>query len=112
MIIILIFFRLYFMIVAVSGPPGVGKTHWIARHLRQHNPQNACYLNPQTETLPLDATWLGTEFPTLQMLPPGQFAQLLALFEGIVYLELPWYLDLGGRPRGAQRSLGPSPAEA
>ncbi len=96
MIIILIFFRSYFMIVAVSGPPGVGKTHWIARHLRQHKPQNPCYLNPQTETLPLDATWLGTEFPTLQMLPPGQFAQLLALFEGIVYLELPWYLDLGG----------------
>ncbi|MEM9542732.1 MAG: GTP-binding protein [Cyanobacteria bacterium P01_E01_bin.42] len=84
------------MIIAVSGPPGVGKTHWIARHLRQHDPKNARYLSPKTESLPLDATWLGTEFPTLEMFPPGQEAQLLAPFEGIIYIELPWYLDLEG----------------
>lgn len=84
------------MIVAVSGPPGAGKTHWIAQHLRQNNSSKACYLSPKTETLPLDATWLGTEFPNLQMLPSELETQVFALFEGIVYLELPWYLDLGG----------------
>ncbi|MBP0021443.1 MAG: GTP-binding protein [Cyanobacteria bacterium SBLK] len=84
------------MIVALSGPPGVGKTHWIAQHLRQHNSQNARYFSPKTETLPLDAVWLGTEFPALQVLQLGQEAQLLASFEGVTYLELPWYLDLAG----------------
>lgn len=84
------------MIVAVSGPPGVGKTHWITRHLRQHNPEKARYMSPKTETLPLDAAWLGTEFPKLQVLQLGEEAQLLTPFEGITYLELPWYLDLAG----------------
>ncbi len=78
-------------LIAVAGPPGAGKTHWIARQLAQQG-EGCAYYSPHTEALPLDATYLQAQFPRLRVLQTLPAATQAATTR--LYLELPWHLDL------------------
>lgn len=80
------------MIIAVVSPPGVGKTHWIRQQIAQTN-KPVGYFSPQTDSLPIDATYLQSEYPQLKLYQIGEEAELN---KTITYLEIPWYLDLAG----------------
>ena len=80
------------MIIAVASPPGVGKTHWIHQQIAQVK-QPVGYFSPQTDSVPVDATYLQSEYPQLKLYQKGEEAQLN---KTITYLEIPWYLDLAG----------------
>ena len=69
------------MIIAVTSPPGAGKTHWIHQQLAQ------------TDSVPIDAIYLQSEYPQLKLYRTGEEAEL---DKTITYLEIPWYLDLAG----------------
>ena len=78
-------------LIAVAGPPGAGKTHWIARQLAQQT--TPCYYySPRTEALPLDAAYLQAQFPDLHQ--AKGLPHVLPSADGLFYLELPWQLDL------------------
>ena len=80
------------MIIAVVSPPGAGKTHWIRQQLAQTN-QPVGYFSPQTNSVPIDAIYLQSEYPQLKLYRAGEEAELN---KTITYLEIPWYLDLAG----------------
>ncbi|NEO30043.1 MAG: GTP-binding protein [Symploca sp. SIO3C6] len=80
------------MIIAVFSPPGAGKTHWISQQIAQTN-KPVGYFSPQTDSLPIDAIYLQSEYPQLKLYWTGEEAQLN---KTITYLEIPWYLDLAG----------------
>lgn len=82
------------MIVAVAGPPGVGKTNWIRQQLAAASFQ-AQYFSPGN-TLAIDSTCLAAEFPTVQTLSEGEDYQLLVQTNptAITYIELGFHLDL------------------
>lgn len=80
------------MIIAVASPPGAGKTHWIYQQLAQAN-KLVGYFSPQTDSLPIDAIYLQSEYPQLKLYQTGEEAEL---DKTITYLEIPWYLDLAG----------------
>ena len=80
------------MIIAVVSPPGRGKTHWIHQQISQTN-KPVGYLSPKTDSLPIDATYLQSEYPQLKLYQTGEEAEL---DKTITYLEIPWYLDLVG----------------
>ena len=80
------------MIIAVASPPGVGKTHWIRQQLAQAD-RPVGYFSPKTDSLPIDATYLQSEYPQLKLYQTGEEAEL---DKTITYLEIPWYLDLAG----------------
>ena len=80
------------MIIAVTSPPGAGKTHWIHQQLAQTD-KPVGYFSPQTDSLPIDATYLQSEHPQLKLYRTGEEAELN---NTITYLEIPWYLDLAG----------------
>lgn len=77
--------------IAVAGPPGAGKTQWIASQLPQQG-ESCAYYSPRTEALPLDATCLQAQFPQLRVLPTLSAATPAATER--LYVELPWHLDL------------------
>ncbi|ELS04541.1 hypothetical protein Xen7305DRAFT_00042750 [Xenococcus sp. PCC 7305] len=81
------------MIIAVVSPPGAGKTHWISQQISQIN-KPIGYFSPQTDSLPIDATYLQSEYPQLKLYQTGEEAKLNKTT--ITYLEIPWYLDLAG----------------
>jgi hypothetical protein len=82
------------MIIAIAGLPGSGKTHWIREQIAKTT-LPVLYFSPQTDFVPIDATYLQSEFPNLSVLSSGEEDKLLtASKESKVYLELPWYLDL------------------
>lgn len=79
-------------IVAVVGPPGVGKTNWIGQQFNQQVP--TLYFAPATRVA-IDQTYLAAEFPHLQFLADGQEMQLWQFVtSGSAYLELGYQLDL------------------
>jgi hypothetical protein len=80
------------MIIAIASPPGVGKTHWIHQQIAQAK-QPVGYFSPQTDSLPIDAIYLQSEYPQLKLYQMGEEA---ALNNTITYVEIPWYLDLAG----------------
>lgn len=82
------------MIVAVAGPPGVGKTNWIRQQLAAASFQ-AQYFSPGN-TLAIDSTCIAAEFPTVQTLSEGEDYQLLVQTNptAITYIELGFHLDL------------------
>jgi hypothetical protein len=80
------------MIIAVASSPGVGKTHWIHQQLAQTN-KPVGYFSPQTDSVPIDAIYLQSEYPQLKLYQTGEEAEL---DKTITYLEIPWYLDLAG----------------
>ena len=80
------------MIIAVVSPPGAGKTYWIRQQIAQTN-KPVGYFSPQTDSLPIDATYLQSEYPQLKLYQTGEEAELN---KTITYLEIPWYLDLAG----------------
>ncbi|NJM87335.1 MAG: GTP-binding protein [Hydrococcus sp. RU_2_2] len=82
------------MITAIAGLPGSGKTHWIREQIAKTT-LPVLYFSPQTDSVPIDATYLQSEFPNLLVLSSGEEDKLFtAAKESRVYLELPWYLDL------------------
>ncbi|MCU0532475.1 MAG: GTP-binding protein [Hydrococcus sp. Prado102] len=82
------------MITAVTGLPGSGKTHWIREQIAKTKAP-VLYFSPQTEFVPIDATYLQSEFPNLSVLAASEEDKLFNVSkESKVYLELPWYLDL------------------
>ena len=80
------------MIIAVASPPGAGKTHWIHQQIAQKN-EPVGYFSPQTDSIPIDAIYLQSEYPQLKLYQTGEEA---ALTDTITYVEIPWYLDLAG----------------
>ena len=80
------------MIIAVASPPGAGKTHWIHQQIAQKN-EPVGYFSPQTDSIPIDAIYLQSEYPQLKLYHTGEEA---ALTDTITYVEIPWYLDLAG----------------
>ncbi|MEL6494727.1 MAG: GTP-binding protein [Cyanobacteria bacterium J06623_7] len=80
------------MIIAVASPPGAGKTHWISQQLAQAN-EPVGYFSPQTDSVPVDATYLQSKCPQLKLYQTGDEAEFN---NTITYLEIPWYLDLAG----------------
>lgn len=80
------------MIIAVASPPGAGKTHWIHQQIAQTN-KPVGYFSPQTDSLPIDSTYLQSEYPQLKLYQTGEEWELN---NTITYLEIPWYLDLAG----------------
>lgn len=80
------------MIIAVASPPGTGKTHWIYQQIAQVK-QPVGYFSPQTDSVPIDAIYLQSEYPQLKLYQTGEEADLN---NTITYLEIPWYLDLAG----------------
>jgi len=80
------------MIIAVASPPGAGKTHWIRQQIAQANPLVG-YFSPQTDSIPIDAIYLQSEYPQLKLYQTGEEAELN---NTTTYLEIPWYLDLAG----------------
>ena len=80
------------MIIAVASSPGAGKTHWIRQQIAQTD-KPVGYFSPQTDSLPIDATYLQSEYPQLKLYRTGDETEL---DKTITYLEIPWYLDLTG----------------
>ncbi len=80
------------MIIAVASPPGAGKTHWIRQQIAQTN-KPVGYFSPQTDSVPIDAIYLQSEYPQLKLYQTGEEAEL---DKTITYVEIPWYLDLAG----------------
>ncbi|WP_036487243.1 GTPase G3E family protein [Myxosarcina sp. GI1] len=80
------------MIIAVASPPGAGKTHWIHQQLAQTS-KPVGYFSPQTDSVPIDAIYLQSEYPQLKLYQTGEEAELN---NTITYLEIPWYFDLAG----------------
>ena len=80
------------MIIAVASPSGAGKTHWIHQQIAQTD-KPVGYFSPQTDSVPIDATYLQSEYPQLKLYQTGEEAELN---NTITYLEIPWYLDLAG----------------
>lgn len=82
------------MISAVAGLPGSGKTHWIREQIAKTT-LPVLYFSPQTDSVPIDATYLQSEFSNLSVLSSGEEGKLFAASqESRIYIELPWYLDL------------------
>lgn len=81
------------MIVAVAGPPGVGKTDWIRQQLTAAGSQLQ-YLSP--ENTAIDSTCIAVEFPKVQTLSEGEDYQLLIQTnsKATTYIELGFHLDL------------------
>ena len=77
------------MIIAVASPTGGGKTHWIRQQIAQTN-KPVGYFSPQTDSVPIDAIYLQSEYPQLKLYQTGEEAEL---DKTITYLEIPWYLD-------------------
>jgi hypothetical protein len=85
------------MIIAVAGPPGVGKTHWIKDRIDKNRNRSTYYLEPKTDSVPIDSTAIASEFPDLNILKTeGDFNVLAQLDSNFAYIEIPWYLDLYG----------------
>ncbi len=80
------------MIIAVASPTGAGKTHWIHQQLAQAD-RPVGYFSPKTDSVPIDATYLQSEYPQLKLYQTGEEGEL---DKTITYLEIPWYLDLAG----------------
>ena len=80
------------MIIAVTSPPGAGKTHWIHQQIAQTN-KPVGYFSPQTDSVSIDAVYLQSEYPQVRLYQTGEEAEL---DKTITYLEIPWYLDLAG----------------
>ncbi|WP_107669767.1 GTP-binding protein [Cyanothece sp. BG0011] len=80
------------MIIAVASPPGAGKTHWIHEQIAQTN-KPVGYFSPETDSIPIDAIYLQSEYPQLKLYQTGEEA---AFTDTITYVEIPWYLDLAG----------------
>ncbi len=79
------------MIIAVTSPPGAGKTHWIHQQIAQVN-KPVGYFSPQTDSVPIDAIYLQSEYPQLKLYQREE----AELNNTTTYLEIPWYLDLAG----------------
>ncbi|MGL5805592.1 MAG: GTP-binding protein [Xenococcaceae cyanobacterium] len=85
------------MIIAVVGPPGVGKTHWIKDRIDKNRDRSSYYLEPKTDSVPIDSIALVSQFPDLTILATGGESNLLTKTEtNFAYIEIPWYLDLYG----------------
>jgi hypothetical protein len=85
------------MIIAVAGPPGVGKTHWIEDRIYKNRDRSTYYLEPKTDSVPIDSTAIASEFPDLNILKTGEELSVLTqLDNSFAYIEIPWYLDLYG----------------
>ncbi len=78
------------MIIAVASPSGAGKTHWIHQQIAQTN-ESIGYFSPKTDFIPIDATYLQSEYPQLKLY---RTEEEVKLNHTITYLEIPWYLDL------------------
>lgn len=82
------------MIIVVTGQLASGKTHWIRQQIARKS-QTVLYFSPKTESFPLDAIDLQSEFPNLSILSVGEEDQLTHLSaEKTVYIEIPWYLEI------------------
>ena len=80
------------MIIAVASSPGAGKTHYIRQQIAQSE-RAVGYFSPKTDSLPIDAIYLQSEYPQLKLYQTGSEAEL---DNTNTYLEIPWYLDLAG----------------
>ncbi|MGB5632879.1 MAG: GTP-binding protein, partial [Waterburya sp.] len=63
------------MIIAVASPPGAGKTHWIHQQIAQTN-NPVGYFSPETDSIPIDAIYLQSEYPQLKLYQTGEEAVL------------------------------------
>ncbi len=80
------------MIIAIVSPPGAGKTHWIRQQIGQTN-KPVGYFSPKTDSIPIDAIYLQSEYPQLKVYQTGEEWEL---DKTITYVEIPWYLNLAG----------------
>jgi hypothetical protein len=76
------------MIIAIASPPGVGKTHWIRQQLAQAK-QPVGYFSPQTDSLPIDAIYLQSEYPQLKLYQTGEEAAKL-LWDSVSRETVQW----------------------
>ncbi|MDY6783908.1 MAG: GTP-binding protein [Cyanobacteriota bacterium] len=84
------------MIIAVAGALGAGKTHWICQQMAQNN-NPVGYFSPQTDSVPIDGTYLKGKSPHLTIYQTGEEGKLLVETDGAIgYIEVPWYIDLAG----------------
>ncbi|MFY7807134.1 MAG: hypothetical protein ACOVQ7_27285 [Limnoraphis robusta] len=82
------------MIIAVTGPPGAGKTHWIREQISQTQ-QQVRYFNPGEGSVVIDGTCIASDFPEVEILTEGQEFELFNPEPKLTtYIELPWHLDL------------------
>jgi hypothetical protein len=81
------------MIIAVSGPPGAGKTDWIARQIA-NNEGKARYFSLQMDAVSLDAIYLASEFPNLDIISPDKGISTNQQVNLPTYIEIPWQLNL------------------
>jgi hypothetical protein len=82
------------MITAVVGLPGSGKTHWIQAQIAQKGEQSSRYFSLDAEAIPIDAIYLQSEFPQLEIFQSGAKTILGKTTATTTFLEIPWYLDL------------------
>ncbi|MGD2183719.1 GTP-binding protein [Lusitaniella coriacea] len=84
------------MIIAVASALGAGKTHWICQQIAKNN-NSVGYFSPQTDSVPIDGTYLQSEYPHLTIYQTGEEGKLLVETDrAIGYIEIPWYIDLAG----------------
>jgi hypothetical protein len=84
------------MIIAVASRTGMGKTYWIHQQIAQIN-KPVDYFSPQTDSLPIDAIYLQSEYPQLKIYQTGEETKLITKSDqSLTYIEIPWYLDLLG----------------
>jgi hypothetical protein len=83
-------------IIAVAGPPGSGKTTWISQNVVLRPPESVFYFCPDTDSVPIDATYLAAEHPGVQILATDQVLAVLNHLSdsATVYLEIGFHLQL------------------
>jgi hypothetical protein len=85
------------MIIAVIGLPGIGKTHWIKEQLAKNLDKCVYYLQLKNDSVSIDATAIASQFSEVKILATGEESNLLTQAEtNLVYIEIPWYVDLYG----------------
>jgi hypothetical protein len=82
------------VITAVAGPPGVGKTTWIRQQLDRAS-ATGLYLYLAND-MPIDRTYVATEFPQVQFLAAEERFQLSSQLNSgdRAYFELGFHPDL------------------
>ncbi|MCG9891481.1 MAG: GTP-binding protein [Thermosynechococcaceae cyanobacterium MS004] len=84
----------------VAGPSGSGKTSWIYTHFHsQQSPQALGAYLALGAQIPVDASYLATESPTLEVLDEAQRESIAAVVEmrlaegAAIYVEIGFHID-------------------
>ncbi|MEB3213458.1 MAG: GTP-binding protein, partial [Leptolyngbyaceae bacterium] len=82
-------------LIAVTGPPGSGKTTWLSQFL-QDQQRPLFYCCPGMGACSIDQARIAYRFPWVYVIPESQAPQVLADLpdQALVYFELGFHLDL------------------